>query len=60
MNNISRRDFIKSLAAGAVSVAGMGILAGCGETSAPAATAAPAEEAAAAGTYIPGTYTASA
>jgi len=56
---ISRRDFIKGLAAGAVSVAAAGVLAGCTtETSAGAAasSAASGKEA----IYKAGTYTASA
>lgn len=68
MSNISRREFIKGMAAGAVSVAGAGLLAACGKEQAAApvvdaakeaATAAPVA-AAAAGIYTPGTYTASA
>ena len=54
--NISRRDFLKGLGAGAVTVAAGGILSAC--TSAePGASAVPT---AAAGIYTPGTYTATA
>lgn len=58
---ISRRDFLRGMAAGAVSVAGMGMLTACGSNnaaSAPAAPEAPAAESA--GIYTPGTYSASA
>ena len=58
---ISRRDFLRGMAAGAVSVAGMGMLTACGSdnaASAPAAPEAPAAESA--GIYTPGTYSASA
>lgn len=56
MSNISRRDFIKGVVAGAASVAGYGVLTACGtETPAPAAEA-PAV-AAAAKLFTPGTYT---
>lgn len=70
--NISRRDFLKGMAASAVGVAGFGVLAGCGEaapaaaaTSAPAATEAPAAveavEAVVEGfSFTPGKYTATA
>ncbi|MCD8334215.1 MAG: twin-arginine translocation signal domain-containing protein [Clostridiales bacterium] len=70
-NPISRRDFIKGMAAGAASVATLGILNACeystsnsastaaaassGDTSAAAATAA-----ASSGSYTPGTYSATA
>ena len=59
---ISRRDFLRGMAAGAVSVAGMGMLTACGDNnaaSAPAASEA-ATHAASAGIYTPGTYSASA
>ncbi|MBO5543377.1 MAG: FAD-binding protein [Oscillospiraceae bacterium] len=73
--DISRRDFIKGMAAGAVGVASMGVLSGCdyrflgvpdpvkAEADAAAAAAQQAIEAAAASgvkLYTPGTYTASA
>ena len=63
---ISRRDFLRGMAAGAVSVAGMGMLTACGDNNAASAPAAPeaatpaAEPAASAGIYTPGTYSASA
>lgn len=64
---ISRRDFIKGMAAGAVGVATMGVLSGCGEyvlqDSKAAEKAAAAMAAAAAekgAVYTPGTYTAKA
>lgn len=50
---ISRRDFMKGMAAGAVSLAGMGLLSACKDGG-----AAPTPEAK--GLYTPGTYTASA
>jgi succinate dehydrogenase/fumarate reductase flavoprotein subunit/uncharacterized protein with FMN-binding domain len=59
---ISRRDFIKGLAAGAVSVAAAGVLAGCTEEQA-AASSAPASSAASEAKeaiYTPGTYSSSA
>ena len=52
-NQLSRRDFLKGIAAGAVSVTAMGMFAGCNELK----TVASAEGAAA---YTPGTYSASA
>ena len=52
---ISRRTFIKGLAAGAVSVAALGVLQGC-ESSSPSSEAGPAS----ASKYTPGTYTATA
>ncbi|MDD6039218.1 MAG: FMN-binding protein, partial [bacterium] len=55
---ISRRDFLRGMAAGAVSVAGMGMLTACGEKAASTPVAEGAAEAA--GIYTPGTYTASA
>lgn len=70
---ISRRDFIKGVAAGAVGVAAMGVLPGCGDyvlQNSKAAEAAAAEKAAAvaaaqaasggAAIYTPGTYSSSA
>ncbi|MBR1455893.1 MAG: FAD-binding protein [Oscillospiraceae bacterium] len=71
---LSRRDFIKGMAAGAVGVASMGVLAGCGDyvlqDSNAAAKAAAAKDAALqaaaaaaaekGAAYTPGTYTASA
>ncbi len=72
-NGISRRDFLKGVAAGAVSVTTLGLLAGCEKAPAeapapsttpeltPEATAAPVVSApAVTGNYTPGTYTASA
>lgn len=67
---ISRRDFIKGMAAGAAGIAAMGVLSGCSgsesaadssaaETSA-AATAATTAAVSSTGMYIPGTYTATA
>ena len=56
---ISRRDFIKGMAAGAMGVAAMGVLGGCAESGS-AAAAAPAAAAAAEALYKPGTYTAAA
>lgn len=65
---ISRRDFIKGVAAGAAGIAAMGVLSGCSssEPAAQSSAAASSETdaattaAAAAGIYIPGTYTATA
>ena len=57
MNKLSRRDFIKGLTAGAVSVAGLGILTACGD-SAPAATETVPAPAPAVDLYAPGTYSA--
>ncbi len=59
-NEISRRDFIKGIGAGAAGIVVMGALGGCAsgaESSAAETTAAAAE---AAGLYTPGTYTATA
>ena len=62
-NNLSRRDFLKGVVAGAVSAATIGVLQGCqnqpaaAPTTVPETTAAPT---AAAGIYTPGTYTATA
>ena len=50
---ISRREFVKGIAAGAVGIAGMGLLSACKD-----GPAAPTPEAK--GLYTPGTYTASA
>lgn len=50
-NEISRRDFLRGIAAGAVGVAGYGVLASHNTVSAAAASA---------GLYTPGTYTATA
>ena len=59
--NISRRDFLKGVVAGAVSAATIGVLQGCESQSSAAATTVPETTApAAAGLYTPGTYTASA
>lgn len=57
-SGLSRRDFLKGVAAGAMGVATMGVLNACGKEAAPAATteAAAAVEA----LYTPGTYTATA
>ena len=67
---ISRREFIKGTAAGALSMAAVGVLASCGSSTGgdTAATEQPASDAATApasapaatpsGTYIPGTYSA--
>lgn len=59
---LSRRDFLKGMAAGAVGMATMGVLSGCGEAAAAAAPAAAeaAATAAAEAIYTPGTYSASA
>ena len=67
---ISRREFIKGIAAGAVGVASMGVLTGCGDyvlqdskaAAEKAAAMAAAKEAAASSgvTYTPGTYSATA
>lgn len=46
-NSVSRRDFLKGAAVGAVGVAAMGVLGACGGTQTPAATASPAAESAA-------------
>ena len=54
---ISRRDFIKGMAAGAMGVAAMGVLGACADSSAAPAAAAPAAAAAEA-IYTPGTYSA--
>ncbi|MCD7757190.1 MAG: FAD-binding protein, partial [Clostridiales bacterium] len=65
-NPISRRDFIKGIAAGAVSVATVGILQACeystsGTTNTAASSAASSGAAPAEGaTYVPGTYSATA
>ena len=56
---ISRRDFIKGMAASALSVAAMGVLTGCGENGA-AGSQASAAAAAGEAIYTPGTYSASA
>ena len=55
--DLSRREFLKGMTAGAVSVAAASFFAGCGSDDAAAATETPA---AAAGTYTPGTYSATA
>lgn len=59
MGNISRRDFLKGTASGALSMVVAGVLAGCGEvaseTPTPSANPTPA-----AGGYTPGTYSAKA
>ncbi len=55
---ISRRDFIKGLAAGAVSVAAAGVLAGC-TTEASATSTGTATSSGKEALYTPGTYTAS-
>ena len=55
---ISRRDFMKGVAAGAFSMATVGVITGCGEEAASASAA--TEAAASSGIYTPGTYTASA
>ncbi len=55
-NDISRRQFLKGVAAGAVSAATMGVLVGCGDKKTDA-TGTPAPVA---GKYVPGTYTATA
>jgi len=66
--NVTRREFLKGMAAGAVSMAGLGVLAACGTTeTAASATAAPTAvpeatavvKESAAAIYTPGTYTAS-
>ena len=68
--NISRRDFLKGTAAGALSIAAAGVLGACASdtgatagstegTAAPSSTAAETP-AAAAGVYTPGTYSATA
>ena len=58
---LSRRDFLKGMAAGAVGMATMGVLSGCGESAAaPAAAEVPAAAAAAEAIYTPGTYSAAA
>lgn len=69
---ISRREFIKGTAAGALSMAAVGVMASCGSSAGgdAAATEPPAADAASApasapaatpsGTYIPGTYSATA
>lgn len=63
-NPISRRDFLKGVGAGAVSIATMGILQSCegkfNYPAAPAAPAAPAVPADAPAIFTPGTYSASA
>ena len=61
MKNISRRVFLKGMAAGTLSIAAMGILSGCNSSSV-TETAAEAVTETAAGEriYTPGTYTASA
>lgn len=51
--NISRRDFLKGMTAGAVSLAGMSLLSGCSTSDGGTSTTS-------GGTYTPGTYTASA
>lgn len=56
-NNLSRRDFLRGVAAGAVGMATMGVLHACGTTASAAETTAAATEA---GIYTPGTYTATA
>ena len=53
---ISRRDFMKGIAAGAVSMAGLGLLSACGDRGEGNATPTPGGK----GLYTPGTYTASA
>lgn len=62
--NISRRDFIRGIAAGAAGMAAAGILGGCeyslNDGAASAGSSSSAAGAAAAGNYTPGTYTASA
>ncbi len=61
---ISRRDFLKGTAAGALSIAAAGMLSACcGGTDTGADSSAAADSTAAtaaAGTYIPGTYSATA
>lgn len=63
-NPISRRDFLKGVGAGAVSIATMGILQSCESKmnypAAPAAPAAPAVPADGPAIFTPGTYSASA
>ena len=65
MKEISRRNFLKGVAAGGASLAVAGVLGGCtksgyAEQVAAAEAEAEAAKAAAAGNYTPGTYTASA
>lgn len=58
---ISRRDFIKGMAAGAASVVGLGILSGCEYSMQDKAASAPVEATASSGlTFTPGTYEATA
>ena len=54
MANLSRRDFLKSAAAGALGLAATGVLAGCTSSASSTASASSAES------YTPGTYSAKA
>lgn len=67
-NEISRRSFIKGIAAGAVSLAAAGVLSACGDSgtassgaaSSGAASSSSSAVSTGSGSYTPGTYTASA